>query len=90
MPAPDLIPDNHLDDVPHRTFINEYWKNRVVLDAVRKTQYIQIIDFMSIELPFNHKGSHRDAVHLDSSKVKGLLSDAIMNAIFSGEDSTIR
>lgn len=81
MPAPDLIPASHRDDIPHRTFINEYRKNEAVLNAALNSKHIQIIDFMSIELPFNDKGDHRDAVHLGSSRVKDLLSDAVLIAL---------
>ena len=83
MPAPELIPDAYRIDVPHRTFINEYWKNRAVLDVAEKYPAIQVIDFMSVELLFNDEGAHRDAVHIGDRAVKQLLLDAVLNAIFA-------
>lgn len=82
MPAPELIPDKYSADVSHRTFINEYWKNRAVFDVAKEYPSIQVIDFMSAELLFNER-AHRDAVHLGDESVKKLLLDALLNAIFS-------
>ena len=90
MPKPELIEDNLDCDRPKRTLINEYWKNRAVLDAATKHDFIKIIDLFSIELPFNEK-CHKDAVHMLSDdndrdcKVQKIFADAILRAICEGD-----
>jgi len=84
MPAPELIPDKYSTDFARRTFINEYWKNRAVLDLAKEYPSIQVIDFMSVELLFNDEGAHVDAVHLSNKgSVKNLLLDVLLNSILA-------
>ena len=83
MPAPWMIPRRYAADREYRTLPNEYHKNLAIISSAKKYDFVKsVVDFFSIELPFNGKpGSataHGDAVHVSDPRILSIAGDRII------------
>ena len=82
MPAPWLIPDKYEWDKSLRTRARTYKKNLAIIETAKQFAFVDsVVDFFSIELPFNgYKGntSHKDAVHFGDKRMLKIIADRVI------------
>lgn len=91
MPAPWMIPNKYAWDRTYRTLLNEYRKNLALVEVANKFDFVKsVVDFFSIELPFNGEPgmttAHKDAVHLGDHRVLHIAGDRVIEAICNPAD----
>lgn len=93
MPAPWLIPDKYTSDRQHRTLLNEYRKNLAIIAAAKKFDFVKsVVDFFSIELPFNGRPgrtAHIDAVHVTDHRILRILGGRVIETLCNSDQQLL-
>ena len=94
MPAPWMIPRRYAADREYRTLSNEYHKNLAILGSAKKYDFVKgVVDFFSIELPFNGKpGSataHGDAVHVSDPRILSIAAHIVIETFCDSHEALV-